>query len=181
MSGASKKAASAAGAALSKLGAAKGGRARAAKLTQEERRDIAARAARARWNPSDGGGSMSEKPQKPYEAGTRSGDRKGSPYSNYVRLESDGRWHVALKNKRFDESYETLDDAIDALLMEESCACARVLNPVIKQMEDMAPWEAYRDRAEADQATARHGSALRLVREAHSKILERQKQELGDG
>jgi hypothetical protein len=35
--------------ALSKLGASKGGKARAAQLTPEERRAIALRAARARW------------------------------------------------------------------------------------------------------------------------------------
>src|SRR5437773_1699020 len=38
-----------AGKALSKLGASKGGEARAAKLTQEQRSDIARRAVRARW------------------------------------------------------------------------------------------------------------------------------------
>ena len=35
--------------ALSKLGAAKGGRARSAKLTPEQRREIARKAAQARW------------------------------------------------------------------------------------------------------------------------------------
>lgn len=35
--------------ALSKLGAAKGGNARAAKLTAEQRREIARKAAEARW------------------------------------------------------------------------------------------------------------------------------------
>ncbi len=35
--------------ALSKLGAAKGGKARAAKLTPEERREIARKAAQVRW------------------------------------------------------------------------------------------------------------------------------------
>jgi hypothetical protein len=35
--------------ALSKLGAAKGGQARAAKLTPEQRREIAKKAAEARW------------------------------------------------------------------------------------------------------------------------------------
>jgi len=36
--------------ALSRLGASKGGKARAAKLTPEERREIARKAAQARWN-----------------------------------------------------------------------------------------------------------------------------------
>jgi hypothetical protein len=36
--------------ALSRLGASKGGKARAAKLTAEERREIARKAAQARWN-----------------------------------------------------------------------------------------------------------------------------------
>jgi len=36
--------------ALSKLGASKGGEARAAKLTPEQRREIAKRAALARWS-----------------------------------------------------------------------------------------------------------------------------------
>jgi hypothetical protein len=36
--------------ALSKLGAKKGGKARAAKLSPEQRREIAQRAARARWS-----------------------------------------------------------------------------------------------------------------------------------
>jgi|HubBroStandDraft_3_1064219.scaffolds.fasta_scaffold07084_2 hypothetical protein len=35
--------------ALGKLGASKGGKARAAKLTPEERRDVARKAAQARW------------------------------------------------------------------------------------------------------------------------------------
>jgi hypothetical protein len=39
--------------ALSKLGASKGGKARAAQLTPEERRAIALRAARARWEPKN--------------------------------------------------------------------------------------------------------------------------------
>lgn len=40
--------------ALGKLGAAKGGRARAAKLSQEERTSIAQRAAKARWAKARG-------------------------------------------------------------------------------------------------------------------------------
>ena len=39
--------------ALGKLGGAKGGRARAAKLTPKERADIAVKAARARWGTQD--------------------------------------------------------------------------------------------------------------------------------
>jgi hypothetical protein len=35
--------------AMSKLGASKGGKARAAKLTSEQRREIAKKAAQARW------------------------------------------------------------------------------------------------------------------------------------
>lgn len=42
----------AAAVALGKLGGMKGGRARAAKLTPEERREIAQRAAKARWGKS---------------------------------------------------------------------------------------------------------------------------------
>jgi len=38
--------------ALSKLGASKGGKARAAKLSAEERREIATRAAQKRWSKS---------------------------------------------------------------------------------------------------------------------------------
>lgn len=37
--------------ALGRLGGAKGGKARAAKLTPEQRREIAKRAAQARWEP----------------------------------------------------------------------------------------------------------------------------------
>lgn len=40
--------------ALSKLGASKGGKARAEKLTREQRIEIARIAARARWTESDG-------------------------------------------------------------------------------------------------------------------------------
>jgi hypothetical protein len=40
--------------ALGKLGGAKGGRARAAKMTAEERRESAQRAARARWKNREG-------------------------------------------------------------------------------------------------------------------------------
>ena len=42
----------AAAVALGKLGGMKGGRARAAKLTPEARKEIAQRAAKARWSPS---------------------------------------------------------------------------------------------------------------------------------
>lgn len=40
--------------ALGALGAAKGGRARAAKLTPKERREVAKKAAQARWRRKDG-------------------------------------------------------------------------------------------------------------------------------
>jgi hypothetical protein len=43
--------------ALSKLGAAKGGQARAAKLTPAQRRTIAQKAAQARWAAKKAGGS----------------------------------------------------------------------------------------------------------------------------
>lgn len=45
---------------LGRLGGLKGGRARAEKLSPEERREIAQRAAAARWRKDDGGSSGSE-------------------------------------------------------------------------------------------------------------------------
>jgi hypothetical protein len=47
----------AAAVALGKLGGMKGGRARADKLTEEKRRDIAQRAAKQRWAKAKGGSS----------------------------------------------------------------------------------------------------------------------------
>jgi hypothetical protein len=64
---------------LSKLGASKGGRARANTLTAGERRDIAKKAATARWGKA---GKITQQPPSPTEQASDSLDQQNEPIKN---------------------------------------------------------------------------------------------------
>jgi hypothetical protein len=102
---------------------------------------------------------------------------KGSKYVSYTRLEQTDqgeRWVACLKGKRFQPTYKTLDDAVDALLMEETFACNRIIWSIVEDLK-------------AGRLSSMDQVSLRL-RRASDEILERAKQvesaeaaDLGDG